>query len=120
SSNGKDLGQVTALSDQSFMIEKGWLFPKEYVASYSLISSIREGEIWLSMSDDQLREAAATAERGAIPAGAAGLDRERCGERLEGERLEGKRLEAQRPEGQRVESQRPEGQRVESERYEGE
>src|SRR5690606_10108972 len=121
SSNGKDLGHVTALSDQSFMIEKGWLFPKEYVASYDLISSVRVGEVWLSLSDGPLKAAASAAEHGAMPgaaagtAGALGAEAERRGERkMEGERLEGQRVEAERLEGQRLEGERIPEERIEA------
>jgi uncharacterized protein (TIGR02271 family) len=53
---GTNLGKVVACSADTFIIEKGFFFPKDYMARYDDIAEIREDEIWLAISDEQLRE----------------------------------------------------------------
>ncbi|MHB8873782.1 MAG: DUF2382 domain-containing protein [Myxococcaceae bacterium] len=54
-SDGKDLGKVVAFGDDTFMIEKGFFFPKDYYCRYDEIADIREGDIWLSRSSADLK-----------------------------------------------------------------
>jgi uncharacterized protein (TIGR02271 family) len=48
SSDGERLGRVAALGSESFIIEKGHFFPKEYEARYSDVASLAGGEIRLT------------------------------------------------------------------------
>lgn len=50
SSDGETLGKVLSLGDSTFIIEKGFFFPKDYEARYDQVSDIRDGEIWVSRS----------------------------------------------------------------------
>ena len=45
--DGEKLGRVFALGDDTFHIEKGLFFPKDYLVRYAEISDIRDGEIIL-------------------------------------------------------------------------
>lgn len=53
--DGANLGKVVEMSPESFIIEKGFFFPKEYVARYTQIDDIRDDEIWLHESETDLR-----------------------------------------------------------------
>ncbi|HLM44458.1 MAG TPA: YsnF/AvaK domain-containing protein [Myxococcaceae bacterium] len=55
SSDGEKLGRVFSLWDDSFHIEKGLFFPKDYLVRYADISDIRNGEIILLHGRDNLR-----------------------------------------------------------------
>lgn len=55
SSDGEKLGKVFSLGDDSFHIEKGLFFPKDYLVRYADISDIRNGEIILLHGRDNLR-----------------------------------------------------------------
>jgi len=55
SSDGEKLGRVFSLGDDSFHIEKGLFFPKDYLVRYADISDIRNGEIILLHGRDNLR-----------------------------------------------------------------
>lgn len=55
--DGHKLGKVTATQEDTFFVEKGFFFPREYVASYQEISTVRDGEIILGSSSNQLRSA---------------------------------------------------------------
>ena len=55
SSDGKKLGRVFSLGDDSFHIEKGLFFPKDYLVRYADISDIRNGEVILLHGRDNLR-----------------------------------------------------------------
>ena len=57
SADGERLGKVFAVGDDAFHIEKGLFFPKDYVARFSDISDIRDGEIILAHGRDSLRSA---------------------------------------------------------------
>jgi hypothetical protein len=45
--DGEKLGRVFALGDDTFHIEKGLFFPKDYLVRYAEISDIRDGEVIL-------------------------------------------------------------------------
>ncbi|HET9450789.1 MAG TPA: YsnF/AvaK domain-containing protein [Aggregicoccus sp.] len=57
SSDGEKLGKVFAVGEDAFHIEKGLFFPKDYVARFSDVSDIRDGEIILAHGRDRLRSA---------------------------------------------------------------
>jgi uncharacterized protein (TIGR02271 family) len=79
--DGEKLGKVISCQDSEFIIEKGFFFPKDYVARYEDAES-RDGELLLRQSAAELRElgesgvrasAAAPQPGGSrIPAGTAG------------------------------------------------
>ncbi len=50
SSDGETLGKVLSIGDSSFIIEKGFFFPKDYEARFDQITDIRDGEIWVARS----------------------------------------------------------------------
>jgi uncharacterized protein (TIGR02271 family) len=54
-SDGDRLGKVVSMQDGGFVIEKGLFFPKDYFVTYASVSDIRDGEIWLSSTAEQLR-----------------------------------------------------------------
>jgi uncharacterized protein (TIGR02271 family) len=56
SSDDERLGKVVSCLDDSFIIEKGIFFPREYTASYSSVRDVRGDEIVLSSRKDELRE----------------------------------------------------------------
>ncbi|MFL5272004.1 MAG: YsnF/AvaK domain-containing protein [Anaeromyxobacteraceae bacterium] len=74
SSDGEKLGKVLQCEAETFIIEKGFFFPKDYIARYQDISDVRGDEIHLSSAksaytgDRDLREGstlgAATAHTG--------------------------------------------------------
>lgn len=57
SADGEKLGKVQSVSDGNFYIEKGFFFPKDYIASLDDIAAVRDGEIVLSVRADSLRNA---------------------------------------------------------------
>ena len=57
SADGEKLGKVFAVGDDAFHIEKGLFFPKDYVARFSDITDVRDGEIILASGRDALRSA---------------------------------------------------------------
>lgn len=54
SSDGSSLGKVAACGDETFVIEKGWFFPKEYVARYEQVARVGGDELWLRESGREL------------------------------------------------------------------
>jgi uncharacterized protein (TIGR02271 family) len=62
SSDGEKLGKVLACDAASFIIEKGFFFPKDYVARYEDVADITGDEIRLLTTKDALPRGAA--ERG--------------------------------------------------------
>lgn len=57
SSDGEKLGKVTRLDADTFEIEKGFFFPKEYMVRYDEVAGIRDGEVILMHARAQLAEA---------------------------------------------------------------
>ena len=57
SSDGEKLGKVFAVGEDAFHIEKGLFFPKDYVARFSDVTDVRDGEIILAHGRDRLRSA---------------------------------------------------------------
>jgi uncharacterized protein (TIGR02271 family) len=76
SSDGEKLGKVVACQPGGFVVEKGFLFPKDLTVPYERISGIANGEILISMSRAELSSpgtarpavgaAAGTARAGAV------------------------------------------------------
>jgi uncharacterized protein (TIGR02271 family) len=55
SSDGERLGKIVACDDRSFEIEKGFFFPKEYIATYDEVSELRgDGDVLLARTKDEL------------------------------------------------------------------
>jgi uncharacterized protein (TIGR02271 family) len=54
SSDGKNLGKVVSCGADTFIIEKGFFFPKDFTARYEQVADLREDEIWLGEAGDQL------------------------------------------------------------------
>jgi hypothetical protein len=44
-SHGEKLGRIARCDQETFVIEKGTLFPKEYVARYEDVAEILEGDV---------------------------------------------------------------------------
>jgi uncharacterized protein (TIGR02271 family) len=47
SRDGEKLGKVKSCDPETFLIEKGLFFPKDYLARYDQVGEIRDGEAWL-------------------------------------------------------------------------
>jgi uncharacterized protein (TIGR02271 family) len=71
SSDGHGLGKIIRLDGGILVIEKGFFFPKDYEVPISLVSEVRDDEVWLSVSKEALeREGGFVAgEGGSIGAG---------------------------------------------------
>lgn len=54
--DGEKLGKVFAIGDDSFQIEKGLFFPKDYLVRYAEVSDIRSGEIILTHGRESLQQ----------------------------------------------------------------
>jgi uncharacterized protein (TIGR02271 family) len=52
--DGEKLGKVIQCGSETFVIEKGFFFPKDYLCRYEDIADIRDGEIYLSRNRDEL------------------------------------------------------------------
>ncbi|MDC3955113.1 YsnF/AvaK domain-containing protein [Polyangium jinanense] len=52
--DGHKLGKVVAVQVDSFVVEKGFFFPKDYTISCEAIEDVREGSIVLSMRREEL------------------------------------------------------------------
>jgi uncharacterized protein (TIGR02271 family) len=56
SSDGEKLGKVLTCDRSTFVIEKGFFFPKDYVARYDHVADVRGDSIRLSLTKDRFRE----------------------------------------------------------------
>jgi hypothetical protein len=54
SSDGASLGKIIRIDAGSFIVEKGFFFPKDYEISTTLVSGVRDDEAWLSVSQEEL------------------------------------------------------------------
>jgi uncharacterized protein (TIGR02271 family) len=54
--DGEKLGKVFAIGDDSFQIEKGLFFPKDYLVRYAEVSDVRGGEIILTHGRESLQQ----------------------------------------------------------------
>jgi uncharacterized protein (TIGR02271 family) len=54
SRDDENLGKVVSATDDSFMIEKGFFFPKDFVVRYSDISDVRDGVVFLNLDKTEL------------------------------------------------------------------
>ncbi|XXF77374.1 YsnF/AvaK domain-containing protein [Myxococcaceae bacterium GXIMD 01537] len=52
--DGEKLGKVFAIGEDSFQIERGLFFPKDFLVRYADVSDVRNGEIILSLGKDNL------------------------------------------------------------------
>lgn len=57
SSDGEKLGKVLVCDPATFIIEKGFFFPKDYVVRYDDIADVSNDEVRLAMSKDALARA---------------------------------------------------------------
>jgi uncharacterized protein (TIGR02271 family) len=77
SADGEKLGKVVACQPAGFVVEKGFLFPKDLLVPYERISGITNGEIVLSLARAELEEAGAgKTAAGTARAGGAGVAEE--------------------------------------------
>jgi uncharacterized protein (TIGR02271 family) len=56
SSDGEKLGKVLTCDQSTFVIEKGFFFPKDYVARYDHVADVRGDDVHLSLTRDAFRE----------------------------------------------------------------
>jgi uncharacterized protein (TIGR02271 family) len=54
SRDGEKLGKVIACGAKTFMVEKGFLLPKELIIPYEDVATSRDGEIELGLTKDEL------------------------------------------------------------------
>jgi uncharacterized protein (TIGR02271 family) len=82
SSDGTSLGKVVSCGVDTFVIEKGFFFPKDFTARYDQVADLRSDELWLSEPGDQLRSsmgrepARATADQEPARSGISGATEE--------------------------------------------
>jgi uncharacterized protein (TIGR02271 family) len=55
SADGTSLGKIVQLAGDTMIIEKGFFFPKDYTCDMQHVAEVRDGEVWLSASDEVLR-----------------------------------------------------------------
>jgi uncharacterized protein (TIGR02271 family) len=53
-SDGHKLGKIIACEPETFIVEKGFFLPKEYIADYTQVSDVRDDEVWLMATKDQI------------------------------------------------------------------
>jgi uncharacterized protein (TIGR02271 family) len=58
SSDGEKLGKVVRCEETSFVIEKGFFFPKDYVARYADVAGVTGDDVRLAFTKDSFREGA--------------------------------------------------------------
>jgi uncharacterized protein (TIGR02271 family) len=56
SSDGEKLGKVLTCDQSTFVIEKGFFFPKDYIARYDHVADVRGDDVHLSLTRDAFRE----------------------------------------------------------------
>lgn len=56
SADGEKLGKVVACQPTGFVVEKGFLFPKDLVVPYERVTSVNNGEVVLSLARADLAE----------------------------------------------------------------
>jgi uncharacterized protein (TIGR02271 family) len=54
SSDGDKLGEIIDVADGSIVVEKGFFFPKDHVIPASAIREIKDDEVWLDITKDEL------------------------------------------------------------------
>ncbi|HET8539847.1 MAG TPA: YsnF/AvaK domain-containing protein [Anaeromyxobacter sp.] len=64
STDGEKLGEVVACEADHLVIEKGFFFPKDYLARYEDVADVQGDEVLLRQSGAQLREQSARAGEG--------------------------------------------------------
>lgn len=64
SADGEKLGKVIACEADTFIIEKGFFFPRDYLAHYEDVQDVRGDELLLRHSGAELRELGAEARAG--------------------------------------------------------
>jgi uncharacterized protein (TIGR02271 family) len=55
SADGTSLGKIVQLAGDTMIIEKGFFFPKDYTCDMRHVADVRDGDVWLSASDEVLR-----------------------------------------------------------------
>lgn len=51
---GERLGSVALCQENAFILEKGFFFPKDYTVRHGHVAELRDGEVWLSLTGEQL------------------------------------------------------------------
>ncbi|MBV9232257.1 MAG: DUF2171 domain-containing protein [Chloroflexi bacterium] len=57
SSDNNDLGHIAEVYEDSFLIHKGFFFPKDRYIPYSAIASVENDRVHLLMSSDEAKDA---------------------------------------------------------------
>jgi uncharacterized protein (TIGR02271 family) len=65
SADGDKLGKVIQLGEDTFMIEKGLLFPRDYLCRFADVIEVRDDEIFLARRKEELVEAGAWSDTNA-------------------------------------------------------
>ena len=63
SADGKDLGKVVSREENTFVIEKGFFFPKDHVVTYEEVRMVQDDEIELQRTAKELDESSAVMSR---------------------------------------------------------
>jgi len=56
SQDGEKLGKISAMNEDSFTVQKGFFFPKDFMFRYDDIEDFREGELVVNRSHQELSE----------------------------------------------------------------
>jgi uncharacterized protein (TIGR02271 family) len=67
--NGEKMGSVALREADTFIIEKGFFFPKDYTVRDEYVADIRDGEVWLSLTGDELKAGGGYAREGSAREG---------------------------------------------------
>lgn len=54
SSDGESLGKIIRIEPGTFVVEKGFFFPKDYAVPRSLVREVRDDACWLAISKEEL------------------------------------------------------------------
>lgn len=56
SADNQDLGHIAEIYEDSFLIHKGYFFPKDRYIPYSAIAAIEDDRVRLTMSADEVKD----------------------------------------------------------------
>jgi uncharacterized protein (TIGR02271 family) len=93
SSDGANLGKIIVIEADHFVVEKGFFFPKDYAIPLSLVSEVRDDEVWLAASRGELErgEGAFAPEGGGVRRGERELRGDEQNMQLSEEELEARK-----------------------------
>lgn len=92
SSDGANLGKIILIETDHFIVEKGFFFPKDHAIRLSLVREVRDDEVWLAASREELeRGEGAFASSGGVRRGERELREDEQRMQLSEEELEARK-----------------------------